>query len=115
MAIGTGTTKAIKIVDAADDFNYGAGVVGYTTNARGMSRLSMQVIFANYTSVTVKIQASLDSTTWADVSGMSITSSDDIVSAEIGPYEEIRVHITATLSGSTDTLEVWLAKTLQPR
>jgi len=112
--MGVGTTEALKLVDIVEKDD-SLGVVEYTTSARGLQRLSFQVIFAGYTSVTVKIQASLDSVTFADVTDFTISTTGDIVSGEIGPYEKIRIHVTATLSGGADSLEVWMARSVQPR
>ncbi len=80
----------------------------FTTNARGWKRLSMQVIFAGYTAVTVKAQATLDGSAWADVPQFTITSTDCIVAGEFGPMAQLRIVASGTLSGGADSLEVWL-------
>ncbi len=108
-------------INAADDFNYGSGVAGTTREifaggtggiANGfVSRVSFQLNFANYTSVTVKAQVRIASSgNWEDISGATTSTDNDIVTfptmGAAGPYAQWRLHTTATLSGSTDTLDV---------
>jgi len=111
MARAQGEPRKVVDITEKDD---SLGVVEYTMGARGMSRISMQVIFANYTGVTVKMQGNLDGTTWSDISGMAISVSGDILTATIGPLNQIRIFVTATLSGGTDTLETWLMVEFAP-
>ncbi len=77
-----------------------------------LSRFSFQPIFANYTAVTVKAQATLDGSTYFDLPGKTTSTSGGIVEVNTlgnaGPYLSVRILATATLSGSTDTMEIWV-------
>lgn len=107
MSISTHPT--VKVVNASE-VDYAAGVRAWTEDARDLYRVTMQVVWANYTGVTVKLQGTLDNMTWADLPGMAVSTSGNIVSGEIGPYEQIGVHVTGTLSGGVDTLKVYLKR-----
>ncbi len=85
-----------------------SNTVLHETNARGWKKLAIQVIFAGYTAVTVKVETTLDGSTWSEACGFTITATGTIIAGEIGPMAKIRIVATATLSGGTDTLEVWL-------
>ena len=77
-------------------------------DVKGIAMVSFQVVFANYTAVTVKFQRSLDGgTTWDDISGASISTSGDVV-AFTPNAPLIRLSVGATLSGAADTLTVHL-------
>jgi hypothetical protein len=80
----------------------------YTFDTKGVGLVCMQVVFANYTSVTVKLQRSVDGgTTWADITNGSISTSGTI--ASVDPQAPLcRISIAGTLSGSTDTMTVHL-------
>ncbi len=113
-------------INAADDFNYGSGVAGTTQEIfqggvtgianQFVARVSFQLNFANYTSVTVKAQARVHATSgnWEDISGATTSADNDIVTfntmGDAGPYSQYRLHTTATLSGSTDTLDVTIVE-----
>lgn len=105
--------EARKVVDISEDAM--SNEVKYTMGARGISKISMQVIFANYTSVNMKLQGTLDGSTWSDIPGMAVSTSGDIVTATFGPLSQIRIDGTGTLSGSADTLEVWLMVEFAPK
>lgn len=105
--MGLAWHDSVRVINASE-VDYGAGVAGSAISARGLYRLSFQALWANYTAVTVKLQGTLDDSTWADISGFSITTSGNLISSEVGPYRSIRVHITGTLSGGADTLSVYL-------
>jgi hypothetical protein len=76
-------------------------------DTKGVRRMSVQLIFANYTSVTVKAQRSLDASTYTDISGATSSTSDEIYDfAPNAPW--VRLSIAGTLSGSADTMEVWV-------
>jgi len=87
----------------------------HTTDARGWKRISFQAIFAGYTAVTVKLQASLDAVTFVDIPGFTISLTDCIIIGSTGPFKQIRVVASGTLSGGADTLEVWLGIEKAPR
>ncbi len=113
-----------------DDFNYGAGFAqtardvivngeGTFANEGVVMAVSAYVVFANYTSVTVKAQATLDGTNWEDIPSATTSTSATIISFPLvhftgsvsvdnseGPWIQWRLHVTGTLSGSTDTLVV---------
>jgi hypothetical protein len=73
----------------------------------GVRRVSIQVVFANYTSVTVKAQRSLDGgDTWNDITDATASTNGTVYDfAPEAPL--IRLSIAGTLSGSADTMEVW--------
>lgn len=75
-----------------------------------VKRVAAQVVFANYTAVTVKAQASLTSGVWNDITGAEASASGDIITFPAmdtgGPYVQWRLHITATLSASADTMTI---------
>lgn len=107
---------ASKLYDPADDTDLSAGVtpaalsfdVSNSMGNKHLSRLTFQPVFSGYTSVTVKAQATLDNTTWADISGATTSTSGAIVSFAITAYHAVRLYVTGTLSGGTDTMEVWV-------
>lgn len=107
--MGVSTHPAVKVVTASE-VDYSGGVRAWTEDARDLYRLTMQASWANYTGVTVTLQGTLDGSNWADIPGWSITTSGNIVSGEIGPYEKIAVFVTGTVSGGADTLQVWLKR-----
>jgi len=112
MSVAHGEPRKVVDITEKDD---SLGVVEYTMGARGISRISMQAIFAGYTGVNVKMQSTLDDVTWSDVSAMAIGTSGDIVSQRIGPFSQIRIFVTATLSGGADTLETFLMVEFAPK
>lgn len=74
-----------------------------------MESLSMFLTFANYTSVTVKLQASLDSgANWFDVPSGSLTASGTGLTVSGMTYPTVAVNVQATLSAGADTLGVWV-------
>lgn len=103
MSLAHGVAR--KVVDIVEDAM--TNEIKYTMGARGIRKISMQVIFVGYTAVTMKLQGTLDGVTFSDIPGMAISSSGDIATATFGPLSEIRVDGTGTLSGGADTLEVW--------
>lgn len=74
----------------------------------GVRLLSLYLKFANYTSVTVKLQESVDGVNYKDVSGKTTSTTDTLVKLTPVDSPYIRVSIAGTLSASADTLEVWL-------
>ncbi len=103
---------ALKVYAPAAETDLSGGVVAITRECRGVGRVSFQPVFAGYTSVTVKLQATLDGTNWFDVPSATTDTSGAIVSAALlgsgGPYAKYRVHVTGTLSAGTDTFELWV-------
>ncbi len=99
-----------KVVDANEQAYSNTAKASH--GARAIRNLAMFAKWANYTAVTIKLQRSYDSTdgtdgTWTDIpSGSITTSGTDVVVKPVAPW--IRVNLTATLSASADTLEVWL-------
>ncbi len=108
--------KAVQLVDDSEVDN---STTKYTTavnirlnNSNGsqiVSRMSLQLMTANYTSVAVSFQASLDGTNFWDV-GTELTGAggtDIATLGDGGPYEYVRIRYEGTLSGSADTMEIW--------
>jgi len=112
MSIAHGEPRKVVDITEKDD---SLGVVEYTMGARGITKISMQVIFAGYTGVNVKLQGNLDGTTFSDIPGLAVSATGDIVTATFGPLNEIRVFVTATLSAGADTLETWLMVEFAPK
>ena len=54
----------------------------HETNARGWKKLAIQVIFAGYTAVTVKVETTLDGSTWSEACGFTITATDTIIAGK---------------------------------
>lgn len=74
-----------------------------------MEGLSMYLTFANYTSVTVKLQASLDGgTNWYDIPSSSLTATGTGLTVVNLVVPVIAVNVQATLSVGADTLGVWV-------
>lgn len=74
---------------------------------RGFSMMALQLIFANYTGVTVKAQRSLDGVNFSDIVGATTSTSGGVVVFDPqAPY--VRLSIAATLSASADSLDVWV-------
>jgi len=111
MSIAHGEPR--KVVDITEK-DISLGSVEYTMGTRGIRKISMQVIFAGYTGVNVKLQGNLDGTTFGDIPGLAVSTSGDTVTATFGPLNEIRVFATGTLSGGADTLEVHLMVEFAP-
>ena len=115
---------AIKEYNPDDDTDLSSGVAAWTISVEDpestklghpkLRRFSFQPIFANYTSVTVKAQGTLDGTTWADIASATTSTSGDIVDVDCsetqGPFSQVRVLVTGTLSASTDTFDLWVMK-----
>jgi len=73
---------------------------------KGVSMMAFQPIFANYTSVTVKAQRSLDGTNWSDISSATTSTSGAVISFD--PQAPlVRLSIAGTLSGGADTMTIW--------
>jgi len=76
-------------------------------DAVGIRRLTLQIIFANYTGVAVKLQRSLDGgTTWDDLTTALSTTGDSVDVSPEGP--RVRLSIAGTLSAGADTMTVYL-------
>ena len=124
--MGTTLRHIENYVSEATDFDFGAGIAQATRPIVGLGGVSnvgwgtvksvgYQINFANYTSVTVKAQVRINpDSAWTDLSGASTGTNDAIVlfstlgetATAGGPYLEYRLHVTATLSGSADTMTV---------
>lgn len=108
--MGLAGRPAVLAVDITN-VTISGGLTYATEDAVGVYRLSFQPVFSGYQSVTVKVQATLDGTNYADVSNMTTSTSAAIVSGEIGPYQTTRLHVTGTVSG-TSVLKVYKARSL---
>ena len=98
---------ARKILDATE-VSYAAGQLVWQDGGIGIYRVTITAVWTGYTAVTVKLVASMDGgLTWSDVEDMSITVSGDVLSKEIGPYALMGIHVTATLSASSDNIKIW--------
>ena len=76
-------------------------------DTKGISLVVVHVIFANYTSVTVKAQRSLDATNYADITSATTAASNVVYDFDPrAPY--VRLSIAGTLSGSADTMSVYV-------
>ncbi len=108
-------------INASTNTSYAAGVGGTTREIfqggvagvanQFVTRVSFQLNFANYTSVTVKAQVLVSTSgSWQDISGATTSSDGDIVTfatmGTAGPYQQWRLHTTASDSGSPDSLDV---------
>ena len=107
--MATLTRVRTNLVTASEtDFSSGVRYVrpAYETtlNALLVRRASFQVTFANYTAVVVKAQVQIDGTNWQDISGATTSTSGDIVGFDVPPCRQFGILVTATLSGSADTL-----------
>ena len=103
-----------KVFLGATDEDISTPNVAVTFDTKGVRRVSFQPVFANYTSVTVKAQRSLDNTTWADVTSATTDTSGAVIDfAPEAPY--VRLSITGTLSASADTMAVWAYMDYSPR
>jgi hypothetical protein len=95
------------LVADADETNLGTPDTSVEFDTIGVRRVSVQIVFANYTSVTVKAQRSLDGTTWNDITDATASTSGTVYDfAPEAPH--VRLSIAGTLSGSADTMEVWV-------
>jgi len=112
MSVAHGEPRLVVNITEQDN---STPAVEYVAGTRGISRISMQVVFTGYTSVNVQLRGSLDGSTFSDVPGMAISSSGDIVTQEIGPLNEIDILVAATLSGGADSLQVFLMEVIAPR
>jgi hypothetical protein len=74
---------------------------------RGLALLVFQLIFANYTGVTVKAQRSLDGTNYADIASAT-TSTNLAIIAFVPQSPYVRLSIAGTLSAGADALDVWI-------
>jgi hypothetical protein len=72
-------------------------------NTRGVSLMVLQLVFANYTSVTVKAQRSLGST-WVDITDATLSANGIIDFDPKSP--QVRLSLAGTLSGSADSMSV---------
>lgn len=116
LAHGMYVVPATKVVDASE-VDYSTPLARCIHNTLGVNRIAMFLKFANYTSVSVKLQRSYDyngtTGTWVDIpSGELTTSATHLVVSPVAPW--VQVLVDATLSGSTDTLEVWLHEEYGP-
>ncbi len=111
MSLAHGVAR--RVVNISEDAM--SSEIKYTMGARGISKISMQVIFSGYTSVDMQLQGTLDGDTWTDIAGMSVTATGDIVTTTFGPLAQIRIDGTGSLSGGTDTMEVWLMVEYAPK
>ena len=75
-------------------------------NGEGLTKLTLYVKFANYTSVTVKLQESTDGTNYVDISGATTGTTNTFIKLATISNPFIRVSVAATLSASADTLTV---------
>ncbi len=109
----------LKAVQLVDDSEVDNSSIQYTTpinirlnNSNGsqiVSRMSLQLITANYTSVAVSFQASLDGTNYWDV-GTELTASggtDIATLGDGGPFEWVRIRYEGTLSAGADVMQIW--------
>lgn len=90
----------------------------------GVKEIHCYMRFANYTGVTVKLQGSVDGTNYADITNATTATTATIITAIRGirtnstddagekvgilRHQLVRLSIAGTLSGSADTLEVWV-------
>jgi len=103
---------ATKVV-AASEVNYGTPALRAIHDTVGVRNIGMFLKFANYTSVTVKLQRSYDGTNYVDIpSGSLDTSLTHVVVQPVAPF--VQVSIGATLSAGADSLEVWLYEEYGP-
>ena len=114
-----------KVADA-DETDLSTPDTSIEFDVAGVRSISAQVIFANYTSVTVKLQESLDGDNFVDVQHATTDTSNTIITASkdgsmdatsrIGPLrgKKVRLSIAGTLSASADTMEVWVYLERQP-
>lgn len=79
-----------------------------TFDTRGVTMMAVQIVFANYTSVTVKAWRSLnDGTTKTDITGATTSTSGAIF--DFDPKAPLAgLSIAGTLSGSADTMSVYV-------
>ena len=103
----------VKAVDASE-VDYSAGVAKYEHDTNLVRRVALFAKWANYTTVTVKLQRSYDGgTTWTDISGGALTvSGTSVTVTPVAP--KTRIHVTATLSAGADTLEAWMFEEYGP-
>lgn len=111
----------VQVYNPADDTNISSFTTADTVTINDdagfghplVRRLTYQVVFANYTSVNVKAQGTVDDVTWADISGTvisGITTGDTFSFSTLdngGPFLKVRFQVQGTLSGSTDTIDVY--------
>src|SRR3990167_7076662 len=109
----------VKVADASetDLFTPDTSIIFDT---QGVEFVAVWMKFANYTGVTVKLQETLDNDSYMDITGATTsTTNTDISAHREGPIDatdragllrgsRIRISIAGTLSGSADTMEVWL-------
>ena len=109
----------VKVADAVDT-DLSTPDTSIIFDAKGVKFVTVWMKFANYTSVTVKLQETLDNESYMDITGATTsTTNTDISAHREGPIDStdragllrgsrIRISIAGTLSASADTMEVWL-------
>lgn len=109
----------VKVADASET-DLSTPDTSIIFDVQGVEFVTVWMKFANYTSVTVKLQETLDNTNYMDITGATTsTTNTDISAHRAGPIDgtdragllrgsRIRISIAGTLSGSADTMEVWL-------
>lgn len=118
-AHGSNYVGPVKVADA-DETDLSAGDTSIVFDVRGVEFISCHVIFANYTSVTVKLQESVDDgATYYDITNATTAATAKTISAHRnGPLDstdkagllrgsKVRLSIAGTLSGSADTMTIW--------
>lgn len=94
-------------VASADETDLSTPNTSISFDTVGIRKLTLQVIFANYTSVAVKLQRSLDGgATWDDLTTALSTTGDSVDVSPESP--SVRLSIAGTLSGAADTMSVYL-------
>ena len=98
------TVADVSETDFSSGVRYARPAYAVTLNSGRITKVTMTATWANYTAVSIQGQVQLDGTNWSDISGARITVSGDIISFELPPCQQYGILVTATLSGSTDTL-----------
>ena|SRR3990167_7303289 len=109
----------VKVADASET-DLSTPDTSIIFDAQGVEFITVWMKFANYTSVTVKLQETVDNTNYMDITNATTsTTNTDISVHRSGPIDStdkagllrgsrVRISIAGTLSGSADTMEVWL-------
>ena len=109
----------VKVADASET-DLSTPDTSIVFDVKGIEFVTVWMKFANYTSVTVKLQETVDGTNYMDITGVTTsTTNTDISAHRRGPIDatdkagllrgkQVRISIAGTLSGGADTMEVWL-------
>jgi hypothetical protein len=109
---GVTTFDSVKVLDASEE-NLTTPNVANEWESRALSKVTLYLKFANYTSVSVKLQQSLDGVTWWDV-GAALTANNTRSSFSPDAAPRMRLSAAGTLSAGADTMEVWVYAEAHP-